>query len=122
MQDLTDLRIFLASLLRPIINDAIKEELKNQQHPPVPTEQSDLLDIKGVSKLLSISVDGLYGKIHDKSIPFIKRKGVKKIYFSRQRLLEWLQEGEQKTRKEITEDVKKSLNRKNFLSPKKGDK
>ena len=110
MSDLTDLRIFLASLLRPIINEAIQEQLykqQNQQHSP--QELPDLLDIKGAGELLGMTIDGIYGRVHDKTIPVIKKEGVKKLYFSRKALLEWLNEGNQQTNVEIRKQVKKSL-------------
>ncbi|MBI4931842.1 MAG: helix-turn-helix domain-containing protein [Bacteroidetes bacterium] len=89
----------------------IENLLLDLKHSPKETSNHhdpDLLDIKGASHLLGISIDGIYGKIHDKTIPHIKRKGVKKIYFSRAALLSWLNEGEQKTRKQIKEEAKEA--------------
>ena len=97
---------------RTIITDCVNSCLRHYSPQQVKSESSDLLDIKGASQYLGISADGLYGKIHDRTIPFIKRKGVKKIYFSREALLKWLNEGKQATRVEIKDQVKISLQQK----------
>jgi len=115
MQDLTELRMFLASLLRPIINEAIKEQLRTAQNTQqAPQELPELLDIKGASQLLGLSIGSVYQKIFKRTIPHIKRKGVKKIYFSRTALLSWLNEGEQPTQLEIRTQAKKSLEKNNY--------
>lgn len=100
---LNELETLIQNSVRKVLNERQKQSSK---------ELHDLIGIKEMSQFLGISIAGIYGKVHDRTIPFIKRTGVKKLYFSREAILKWLNEGKQDTRSEIKEQAKKSLEKK----------
>ncbi len=109
MNDLTDLRIFIASLLRPIINEAIKENLeaakKNIKDIPISqSDNSDLLSYKQAAEYTNYSIKSLYGKVHFHTVPHFKNESGR-VSFSRKELLEWLRSGKKKTKAEIEQDA-----------------
>lgn len=55
--------------------------------------QPEFLNIQGAAKYTGYAVSTLYNLVHDKQIPFIKRRG--KLSFSVKRLREWMEGGEQ---------------------------
>ena len=64
----------------------------------IPNETDELLNVDGAAKFLGLSKETVYGYVHDQAIPFSKVR--KKLYFSRRKLMEWV---ESKTRKTIAE-------------------
>ena len=78
----------------------IENLLLNQNQP----ESDKLLTIQEAGELLKLSVPTLYGYVSKKEIPFSK-KG-KRLYFSKQQLFDWIQEGRKKTNAEITADAR----------------
>jgi len=62
------------------------------------TEENDILTADQIAKLLSVSLPTVYGYVHFKQIPFMKRRG--KLYFSRKEVEEWLKGGRRMTRAE----------------------
>lgn len=57
-------------------------------------EPQDLIPLPEAMKITNLARQTLYGLVYERKIPFIKRKGSRKLYFSRKALLAWLQEGE----------------------------
>lgn len=70
-------------------------------------EVADILTIKEAAELLGLSVSSVYGLVHKKAIPVCKRG--KKLYFSRQELLDWIKDGRKKTAKEIDAEAERHL-------------
>lgn len=79
-----------------------KEELSNliensfrkvlQETSPAPqVETNKLIGIDEVCALTHLSRQTIYCRVHQRSIPFIKRPGNKKLLFSREAILKWLQ-------------------------------
>jgi excisionase family DNA binding protein len=62
-------------------------------------EQDEILSIEQASKLINLAKPTIYGLTCKCEIPYIK-KG-KKLYFIRSELVAWLNDGRQKTVKEI---------------------
>lgn len=56
--------------------------------------QSDIIDIKELSKILNITTSGLYQKVHKKEIPFFKLKDSNRVRFSRKQINSWLMESQ----------------------------
>ena len=56
--------------------------------------QSDIIDIKELAKILSITTSGLYQKVHKKEIPFFKLKDSNRVRFSRKQINAWLMESQ----------------------------
>lgn len=84
-------------------------EIKSSSLTSKEKEEPDIIGIKQTSLLLGYSVQTIYKKVYLREIPFIKKDGVKPLFFSRKRLLEWVKEGEQPTKEEIKKQATKSL-------------
>lgn len=72
--------------------------------------QSEWLSPQGLSDYLPDhpAVPTIYGWTHFNKVPFCK-KG-KKLYFNRTSIDEWLKSGRKKTKKEIRDEIIKSIN------------
>lgn len=118
MADISDIKKIIEDLLTPIIEKTvrqiIKEELKLVLHP---VEANDILSFDQVQDFLQISRPKLYAMTSKKLIPYYKRGN--KLYFSKQRLVEWIQEGKVKTNKEINEEADKYVSRNRLIQLKK---
>lgn len=67
------------------------------------TIPSDLLSIQQASELLNLSVPTIYSKVSRKELPYSKRG--KKLYFSREELVEFVKKGRVLTNTEIGESA-----------------
>jgi hypothetical protein len=108
MNDITDLRNFIATIIRPIINEAVKESLdkynENKYSKQSAAQQlTDKIDIKTASELTGFTVSTLYSKVSRRSINSYKIHGSKKIWFSRSELLKTINNGRRETQTEIEE-------------------
>ena len=59
----------------------------------------ELLTIDQASKFTSLAKQTIYGYVSNRQIPFIKRAGSKRLYFSKPELREWLTAGRKSTMK-----------------------
>lgn len=69
-------------------------------------EHDQLLTIQQAGELLNLSVPTLYGLNQRSEIPVYKRG--KRLYFSKQNLLNWIKEGRKKTASEIKNETEKN--------------
>ena len=90
-------------------------DLKHSDKGMNQPESDKLLTIQEAGELIKLSVPTLYGYVSRKEIPFSK-KG-KRLYFSKQQLFDWIQEGRKKTKAELTAEASTYL-----LIKKKGGK
>lgn len=67
------------------------------------SKQDELLTIQQAAEILKLSVPTIYGLVSRTEIPHAK-KG-KRLYFSKQELLDWVQSGRKKTNAEIAADA-----------------
>ena len=67
------------------------------------SESDQLLSIQQAGELIKLSVPTIYGYVSRNEIPFSK-KG-KRLYFSKQELFHWIQEGRKKTISETKEEA-----------------
>lgn len=88
----------LDSLIRNSVRQALLEQSQETSLPA-----NNLLDIDEACKLLKLAKQTLYGFTSKNIIPFIKRG--KKLYFRKSELETWLNEGKQKTIKEIEAEI-----------------
>ena len=72
--------------LHELVNLLTHKSIEQQQ--PAPDE---LLTVEQAAKFLSLSVPTIYGLIHRKAIPCMKRS--KRVYFSKDELIKYLKEG-----------------------------
>jgi excisionase family DNA binding protein len=99
--------------LQTIMQNAIRTVITEQVKPIDSTykENKDLLNISEAANYLNLAKASVYNLVCQSKIPCMK-KG-KKLYFSRQELMDWLREGKKKTISEMQEEAD------NFLTSKK---
>ena len=77
--------------LQQLLGETIKNSKSSlQQSQPEP---EDIGPIEMAMEVTFLARQTLYGLICAKKIPFIKRPGSRKLFFSRKALLAWIQEG-----------------------------
>lgn len=85
------------------VRSMIREELRNviREHIPQikPRNEMELMTIEELSQFINMVVLSIYGLVHQRKIPFIKRG--KRLIFEKQKIIEWLQSGRRKTQSEI---------------------
>ncbi|MCI4667827.1 MAG: helix-turn-helix domain-containing protein [Bacteroidia bacterium] len=87
-------------LIKKAFDDlSIAEKLGEKERPG----EQGLFDVKEAAEFLKMKVPTLYGLTSKREIPFFK-KG-KRIYFKKDELLEWVDAGRKKTRREIQSEV-----------------
>lgn len=98
------------------IRKLLREELEGYfsttnylQHNDQP-EPDSLLSIQQAADFLHLSVPTLYGKVHNRELPFSKRG--KRLYFSKSELTEWVKSGQRKTQSELDAEARDFVNRK----------
>ncbi len=93
----------VVSNLQTTVNNIERFLLENgKQQPPQP-EADELLTVKKAADFLSLSVATMYGKIHRKELPVMKRS--KRCYFSKFELINYLKEGRIKTYDETAREA-----------------
>ncbi|MBI5538923.1 MAG: helix-turn-helix domain-containing protein [Bacteroidia bacterium] len=82
------------NMLREEVKKALKEspQLQGNQLP-------EYLTIQELSEMINLAVPSIYGMVHRKQIPYVKRG--KKLIFEKSQIEEWLKNGRHKTKQEI---------------------
>ena len=88
--------------LEELIQGAVKNAVQNAQQAK-PTDE--LMDVDQASKFLHLAKQTLYGLTSERLIPYLKRG--KRIYFKKEELLNWVNQGKMKTREEIVKEGRK---------------
>lgn len=95
MADLTDLRFFLAGLLRPIVADAVREEFQRIGSVPAPLpDETGGIDL--ACEVTRLSKSRVYSLVSARAIPHARKLG--RLYFNRAELLAWIAEGKREER------------------------
>jgi excisionase family DNA binding protein len=81
---------------------SIENILNSKDHTPQ-SEADQLLTIEQAANFLNLSVPTLYGYVHKAEIPF--SKPAKRLYFSKQELINWIKSGRRKTNTEIEREA-----------------
>ncbi len=103
MQDIVLISIERQDLETIIIN-CVNACLSTSQKSNIEVSQQDeLLTIQQAAEILKLSVPTIYGLVSRTEIPHAK-KG-KRLYFSKQELLDWVKAGRKKTNAEIAADA-----------------
>jgi len=90
--------------------EAMLIDMKYNPNPDSTMGMDDLpIDIKEASKIIGLSVPTIYGLVHRREIPVIKRRG--KLLFLRKELMEWIKAGRRLTAEEINLAALKTLER-----------
>ncbi len=100
------------SKLEPIFKRWIKEAQAEIQPIKVePTSQPEqLLTIQEAAEFLSLTIPTIYSKVSKGELPVMKRS--KRLYFSRDELLEYLKQGRKKPLSEISTEADLYLTKK----------
>ena len=85
------------------VRKALKESLIASSDPV----KDELLTIESAAELLSVTVPTVYGYVHQRAIPFMKRRG--RLYFSKVELLAWVKSARRSTVDEIKANALASL-------------
>lgn len=96
----------LESIEKLLLSQSEKESQKEQEEK--------LLNVEETAVFLSLSVATIYSKVSRRELPFMKRG--KRLYFSKNGLLEYLREGKVKSNGEIEDQAE------DYLVKKKGGK
>lgn len=91
------------------LNKKIFAELSCNQPPPAIESPEEILDIKQTAKLINLSVPSIYTLTSERNIPFMKLS--KKLYFKKSELIQWLESGRRKTKKEIKNEAAQYVNK-----------
>lgn len=99
--------IFLTSLTLPELKAVFRKEIENyfgSQASTLDSTNNKLFTIDEAANFLNLSKPTLYRLVSEKNIPHSK-KG-KRLYFSREKLTEWVESGEVRTQAQIKKEVK----------------
>jgi len=102
MSDLTEMTFeqmpgVIEQINRKVEN--IERLLLKKTHP----ETDQLLTVSQAAELLCLSVNTIYGYVQRAEIPVCKRS--KRLYFSKQDLIDWIKSGRKKTIPEIEQEA-----------------
>lgn len=99
----------LEALIERAVQKALSSKMMSSKD-----ENKSLLNIEQAADFLGLSKQTIYSYTSERKIPHLKRG--KKLYFEEEKLIEWLQEGKQKTLVEIQADAQ------NYMKNAKGGK
>lgn len=86
-------------VLAELITKNIKNELQTTSNATKDMTEDVYLNIIELSKLIGLTKPTIYGHVHRKTIPFIK-KG-KMLRFSKKDIMNWLQDGKSKSKSDL---------------------
>ncbi|MDA1122429.1 MAG: helix-turn-helix domain-containing protein [Bacteroidetes bacterium] len=99
------------SELEPIFKRWIKEAQRELLPKEVDEQKEDYpLTVQEAGKFLSLAIPTIYSKVSKGELPFMKRS--KRLYFSRNELMEYIKEGRNKTNAEIEIEAEQYLDKK----------
>jgi len=93
--------------LETLVFNQVRKALAEVHPAKADLFKEDLLTIDKAAEMLSVSVPTIYGYVHQRNIPVMKRRG--RLYFSKSELLSWIKSGRQMTRDEIRRAAEESL-------------
>ncbi|ABG58734.1 helix-turn-helix domain-containing protein [Cytophaga hutchinsonii] len=87
-----------------LIEDSVRKILSEKSEIKHNESSTLLLSLKEASEFLKLAPQTIYGFTSKRLIPFIKRG--KKLYFKKNELEEWLDEGKKKSLAELNKEFK----------------
>ncbi len=93
---LNELEVLIQNSVRKVLSENPVTE------PNVPAGDQ-YLNITQAAELLDLKISSVYGIVHEKGIPYHKRG--KRLYFSKQELMDWIKSGRKQTLQEIDQDA-----------------
>ncbi|KAA9356853.1 MULTISPECIES: helix-turn-helix domain-containing protein [Larkinella] len=104
------LKNFLASFITPIVQSAVREELRHlprTDSPPHP--QNRIGGIELAKEITGKAESTIYNLVSAGKIPHSKQSG--KLYFSESELVNWIRQGKRKNADEVNAEVDSFLGR-----------
>ena len=86
--------------------DNIEQLLKNKSKE-IPQQVDCFLSIDEASIFLKLAKATIYGLVSQNKIPFMKQG--KRLYFSKQILTSWIQDGRNKSQEELTAEIDSAI-------------
>jgi excisionase family DNA binding protein len=102
------------SQVRKIIKEEITGALSSYMTGTSENNRPEYLTIDQLSEYINSSVSAIYGKVHRREIPYIKRG--KRLLFNLGDIDKWLKDGRVKTTKEIIDGANEFLAKTNHIS------
>lgn len=97
-----------------VLAEQITENLKKVITLSKSSADENYMSIDETAKLLNLAKSSIYGLVHRKKIPF--HKVGKKLYFSKERILQWIDNGKQNTISDIETEADKYLMKNNLFN------
>jgi excisionase family DNA binding protein len=97
--------------------ECVLRELNARETKPIPRYKPDLLIIDEAVLLLNLAKSTIYNLVSCGKIPVMKKS--KRLYFSRDELLDWLRSGKRKTVQEIEEEARAYMTDRPYAGSKK---
>jgi len=100
--------------VRNMLREEVRQALRDyNQNANKGNPDNDLLNIQEVAEMLNLAVPSIYGLVHRRQIPYIKRG--KKLIFEKSQVEEWLKNGRQKTIYDTDKQAENYLYRKDII-------
>lgn len=99
--------------VRNILREEVRQALREFSQSNIKSNpDNDLLNIQEVAEMLNLAIPSIYGLVHRRQIPYIKRG--KKLIFEKSQVEEWLKNGRQKTVYDTDKQAETYLYKKNI--------
>lgn len=96
------------------INERLEkiEKLLTEKNESVENEPQDkLLTVEETARFLDLSVPTIYSKCQRRELPVIKPNGSKRLYFSKNDLLNWMKGSKRKSHQDIEKEAENYINK-----------
>jgi len=93
--------------VRQMLREEVRTALKECQSTQKVEDENDLMTIEELAEYINMAVTSIYGLIHRRQLPHIKRG--KRLIFEKSKITEWLQSGRQKTVSDVKADAENYL-------------
>lgn len=95
------------SEMRQLIREEMEASISKNNYVTFDSLENEFLTVEETAKYINMAVSSVYGLVHTKRIPYIKRG--KRLIFEKSKINEWLHAGRQKTKEEIEEEALASI-------------
>lgn len=97
-----------------VLAEQITENIKKSITSSESSTDDAYLNIDETAKLINLAKSSVYGLVHQKKIPF--HKVGKKLYFSKEAILQWIANGKQNTKSDIESKADEYLMKKQLFN------
>jgi excisionase family DNA binding protein len=82
-----------------VLAEQITENIKKTIFPSESSADDSYMNIEETAKLINLAKSSIYGLVHRKKIPY--HKVGKKLYFSKESILQWINDGKHNIKSDI---------------------